>query len=57
MRIARVGTNGAEHTKIKLEHDGAISEDGEYTYHAKIISSSPATDFTARIISCYEDIL
>jgi starch phosphorylase len=50
-------TNGSAHTKITMKTDAAISKEGEYTYHAKVRSPRAASDFTARIISCYEDVL
>jgi glycogen phosphorylase len=51
------GINGAAQTKITMETDSAMNKDGEYTYHAKVITTRAASDFTARVISNYEDVL
>jgi len=40
-----------------MEANTEISKDGEYIYHAKVITTRAAGDFTARIISNYEDVL
>ncbi len=41
--------------KIKMEA-GTIEKNGAYTYHAQIDTSRPASDYTSRIIPCFEDI-
>jgi starch phosphorylase len=51
------GINGSAQTKIKMETDSATNKDGEYTYRAKVTTTRAASDFTARVISNYEDVL
>jgi starch phosphorylase len=51
------GINDAGPTRIKMEADPTTTKDEEYTYHARAMSIRPASDFTARIISKYEDVV
>jgi len=49
------GINAEAPVKIKMETD-SIGDQEEYKYHAKLTSIRPASDFTARIIPCYQSI-
>ena len=51
------GINGATSTKIKMDTEPVDNKEDENIYHAKVISTRPTGDFTARIISNYDDVL
>ena len=50
------GIDGGAQTRIKLEADPVDNKADENRYHAKVISTRPASDFTARIIANYLDV-
>ncbi len=49
------GINGAMSERIKMEAD-STADQAEKNFHAQLITSRPASDYTARIIPCYESI-
>ena len=51
------GINGAAQTRIKMEADAQVNNEHENMYHAKVMSTRAAGDFTARIISNCADVL
>ena len=51
------GINGAAHTRIKMNTDGEVNNEYEKMYHANVMSTRAAGDFTARIISNCADVL
>lgn len=51
------GINGAEQTRIKMDTDSVVNKEEGNIFHARVISTRPAGDFTARIISNCGDVL
>ncbi|MEQ9442799.1 MAG: alpha-glucan family phosphorylase [Cyclobacteriaceae bacterium] len=50
------GTNGEAPVRVNMEAD-SIGDQGENKFHAQVMTSRPANDYTIRIIPDYKDVL